>query len=96
MWGAWIETGTINREQFRPARRSPCGERGLKLNDEKVEWLLMLSLPVWGAWIETATKANRGTGGSRRSPCGERGLKHLTAYGSLGIFGVAPRVGSVD
>ncbi len=31
VWGAWIETRAIGDKGNKPASRSPCGERGLKL-----------------------------------------------------------------
>ena len=37
----------------RSRRRSPCGERGLKLYVYVYVYVYDLSLPVWGAWIET-------------------------------------------
>ena len=42
--------------RHRPAatahRRSPCGERGLKLNQRVIGSFRLLSLPVRGAWVE--------------------------------------------
>ena len=33
-------------------RRSPCGERGLKLQTQNALWTSWRSLPVRGAWVE--------------------------------------------
>ena len=60
------------------ARRSPCGERGLKYGRVAGDEHGVLSLPVRGAWIEISQAIRRRLQASRRSPCGERGLKwHL-------------------
>ena len=56
-------------------RRSPHGERGLKLKTgERVE-LQPTSLPTRGAWIEMNMCYLILTATNRRSPHGERGLK---------------------
>ena len=51
-WGAWIEiTGMLEPEKPTP-RRSPHGERGLKLKVDIYSPIEEASLPAWGAWIE--------------------------------------------
>ena len=56
-------------------RRSPHGERGLKLALEEDKDKDKESLPARGAWIEIVQRINRCTVFRRRSPHGERGLK---------------------
>ena len=50
--GAWIEMATSARFSSVSARRSPCGERGLKSAQARDSRRGLLSLPVRGAWIE--------------------------------------------
>ena len=53
--GAWIEIVCSCRALYPRHGRSPCGERGLKLNDATGQDTAALeSLPVRGAWIEMA------------------------------------------
>ena len=40
------------KANVKPLRRSPCGERGLKLHAGTQQRTHTLSLPVRGAWIE--------------------------------------------
>ena len=76
MRGAWIEI-VCSCSRFVPAaRRSPCGERGLKCNMlAKPPRGSLPSLPVRGAWIEIVSPWRCWHWCWRRSPCGERGLK---------------------
>ena len=62
------------------ARRSPCGERGLKLEREPQEERRVPSLPVRGAWIEMLSVVVLMLGRMCRSPCGERGLKYAQRH----------------
>ena len=55
-------------------RRSPHGERGLKLLDNRSVYGLNRSLSSRRAWIEILTRMRRSRLGCR-SPHGERGLK---------------------
>ena len=50
--GAWIEIVSSGVCPHKPARRSPCGERGLKSAPLRICSALRESLPVRGAWIE--------------------------------------------
>ena len=50
--GAWIEMGASSSTDGVLSRRSPCGERGLKLLVIIWVWTWCMSLPVRGAWIE--------------------------------------------
>ena len=52
MRGAWIEMTTCALSKRGFYRRSPCGERGLKLTNVRPYSLSHGSLPVRGAWIE--------------------------------------------
>ena len=52
MRGAWIEMQGNRRRHQAPHRRSPCGERGLKLEGIKAAINGVMSLPMRGAWIE--------------------------------------------
>ena len=74
MRGAWIEMFLRVLCRFFPARRSPCGERGLKWQQQRQRGRGGVSLPVRGAWIEIG-RSERPARPARRSPCGERGLK---------------------
>ena len=56
-------------------RRSPHGERGLKLPVHGHAAGCLASLPTRGAWIETSLEAGLAALDPRRSPHGERGLK---------------------
>ena len=56
-------------------RRSPCGERGLKLCCLRRGKLQAESLPVRGAWVEIDHSRRERKTSRSRSPCGERGLK---------------------
>ena len=65
--GAWVE---ITRSAVRCAacaRRSPCGERGLKYRGRPVRPLSGRSLPVRGAWVEISKSAH-GTPAMRSLP----------------------------
>ena len=57
-------------------RRSPHGERGLKLPGAQHSGLRLKSLPAWGAWIEITTGKAKAYLILSRSPHGERGLKY--------------------
>ena len=72
--GAWIEIQIGRGKWLAYARRSPCGERGLKSPPVVCRWIKTPSLPVRGAWIEMLYHIKRVVE-IRRSPCGERGLK---------------------
>ena len=50
--GAWIEIGMSRSKSVTFSRRSPCGERGLKLQGAVSDGVASVSLPVRGAWIE--------------------------------------------
>ncbi len=50
--GAWIEIQIGRGKWLAYARRSPCGERGLKSPPVVCRWIKTPSLPVRGAWIE--------------------------------------------
>ena len=73
--GAWIEIVYGARVFGDEASRSPCGERGLKLNQRVEGSFRLLSLPVRGAWIEILVIVFIPFRARSRSPCGERGLK---------------------
>ncbi len=73
--GAWIEMTARCGFCTRRARRSPCGERGLKYQVDAVGVGRSRSLPVRGAWIEMPYVYISGSARNGRSPCGERGLK---------------------
>ena len=73
--GAWIEIRNPISTPPQAARRSPCGERGLKCDAIAAEDEELASLPVRGAWIEITSYIMRAIWIVRRSPCGERGLK---------------------
>ena len=51
-WRAWIEISFITFIVFKIPRRSPLGERGLKLVWMICLTFLLLSLSAWRAWIE--------------------------------------------
>ena len=57
-------------------RRSPHGERGLKLMDKIIQIDGKESLPARGAWIEIFARTAQPCAAQRRSPHGERGLKY--------------------
>ena len=77
-------------------RRSPQGERGLKLRKERIMEKLLLSLSARRAWIEIPSgKASRKRTLSR-SPQGERGLKYLRTSHRQDSTRVALRKESVD
>ncbi len=78
--GAWVEISTIVQKQTSGKRRSPCGERGLKLLEEKAERDAARSLPVRGAWVEIGYGIQCVMLTGCRSPCGERGLKSKPAH----------------
>ena len=94
--GAWIEICLIFDPNLDTARRSPCGERGLKYHIVDAAELEALSLPVRGAWIEMANATQEAIMQQSRSPCGERGLKSCEARFNGALTSVAPRAGSVD
>ena len=73
--GAWIEIGGAGSEPGWGARRSPHGERGLKLDASITALWGARSLPSRGAWIEMDLHGVQLCVGCRRSPHGERGLK---------------------
>ena len=50
--GAWIEIRSGGGLHDHQRRRSPCGERGLKLPLRCSQIAAVRSLPVRGAWIE--------------------------------------------
>ena len=50
--GAWVEILNNARAAYVTTRRSPCGERGLKLTAKTGADGTMASLPVRGAWVE--------------------------------------------
>ena len=52
MRGAWVEIGINSVDNIGKARRSPCGERGLKSYKVKIKSRHVTSLPVRGAWVE--------------------------------------------
>ena len=93
--GAWIEMRKALFASACVARRSPCGERGLKFLGHKALACDVPSLPVRGAWIEMF-----------RSKSGRTLVASLPVRGAwieirlLGCandtFTVAPRAGSVD
>ena len=73
--GAWIEiSGQMSQQQFQQ-RRSPHGERGLKLTYLGYSPGTIESLPPRGAWIEIWNPLPGMVPATRRSPHGERGLK---------------------
>ena len=73
-------------------RRSPHGERGLKLQAEPVTCRDYVSLPPRGAWIEIPWRSAPWRSAPRRSPHGERGLKYFGAGGELSkIESLPPR-----
>ena len=53
--GAWIEIPTSRRTCRTIYRRSPQGERGLKLYRRQVLAFSQMSFPARGAWIEMET-----------------------------------------
>ena len=77
-------------------RRSPCGERGLKLFPFLPGVQDRLSLPVRGAWIEINQDGR--TPGRRTPSLPVRGawIEMPCLYASLKNQFVAPRAGSVD
>ena len=58
-----------------PFRRSPHGERGLKLREADAPEDGDRSLPARGAWVEITITPVRSHTAACRSPHGERGLK---------------------
>ena len=52
MRGAWIEMPSCPPVRGAEPCRSPCGERGLKYLNIRIDDKLRLSLPMRGAWIE--------------------------------------------
>ena len=94
--GAWIEISRRKGESRRDYRRSPCGERGLKLLYARAARHGKASLPVRGAWIEISR-------GRCRPRCGGRSLPVRGAWIEISprttpprSTRVAPRAGSVD
>ena len=55
--GAWVEIQTGANGDISGARRSPCGERGLKCIIAFYTVRKRLSLPVRGAWVEILYRA---------------------------------------
>ena len=53
--GAWVEMPRGRRGARPLPRRSPCGERGLKLPLVAAWRVSSSSLPVRGAWVEMRT-----------------------------------------
>ena len=68
----------IGGRRFPGQRRSPHGERGLKLTYEEILGKLNKSLPAWGAWIEIVARVENHDEAGGRSPHGERGLKFVS------------------
>ena len=58
------------------SRRSPHGERGLKLTALKNKIVKIESLSSWRAWIEMPVASRASHALRSRSPHGERGLKY--------------------
>ena len=58
MRGAWIEIRQRQYTLSRIARRSPCGERGLKFHIVCTLSDGLQSLPVRGAWIEISHRVH--------------------------------------
>ena len=74
--GAWIEIENAVPVFYGCDRRSPHGERGLKLPAVDETMLDGESLPSRGAWIEICRSTCTNVISSKgRSPHGERGLK---------------------
>ena len=97
MRGAWIEMGTATCGNGEKARRSPCGERGLK--SEKPPTLDAVTSsrsPCGERGLKYSNNAPFSLAAYRRSPCGERGLKWGICHRLERSSSVAPRAGSVD
>ena len=96
MRGAWIEIFLLSFHFALVARRSPCGERGLKCVEIFGAPESALSLPVRGAWIEINQAPPHGGGSPESLPVRgawiEMRLLNLTPE----EIKVAPRAGSVD
>ena len=71
--------------------RSPRGERGLKLKEQKKYMGNYMSLPPRGAWIEMRKFSDLFEHLQGRSPRGERGLKFTMRRRLLSITGRSPR-----
>ena len=58
--GAWVEIAATVQRSSSGVRRSPCGERGLKLSVARWRSGTPPSLPVRGAWVEISQLWCRG------------------------------------
>ena len=88
--GAWVEINWFPSPNASFTRRSPCGERGLKLAACARHLRRHRSLPVRGAWVEIVPKGTGFPGTARRSPCGERGLKFMHPVEGCGFESRSP------
>ena len=73
--GAWIEIKSSPPGFRRLARRSPCGERGLKLTFSSTFADLLGRSPCGERGLKSSAQCGCCRGRCGRSPCGERGLK---------------------
>ena len=94
--GAWIEICHKYKRTNSYARRSPCGERGLKWACSPWAWHSSRRSPCGERGLKYLSALHFWAGCMRRSPCGERGLKWGWAGACALALAVAPRAGSVD
>ncbi len=79
VWGAWIETFRTGTTPAIAFRRSPCGERGLKLPDELLSEISAGRSPCGERGLKRCFRQPTAPHKSR-SPCGERGLKQVDTF----------------
>ena len=94
--GAWIEIPCRRRGGIWAGRRSPHGERGLKLSLWMLFGLLAMRRSPHGERGLKSYLDGSGDAAQRRSPHGERGLKCAKLLTVMSRLTVAPLTGSVD
>ena len=95
MRGAWIEIAPAEGGFPVGSRRSPCGERGLKLVLMMLVSVMLGRSPCGERGLKSQMMTYLAIRNGR-SPCGERGLKSDKSVSTGGKLIVAPHAGSVD
>ena len=95
MRGAWIEILSLIGSCGNIGSRSPCGERGLKLQLVQLVQLLRKSLPMRGAWIEIVMRICR-IRLTWSLPMRGAWIEMQTESRKSSFRPVAPHAGSVD
>ena len=94
MRGAWVEIAATVQRSSSGVRRSPCGERGLKLSVARWRSGTPPSLPVRGAWVEIVA-ARTSASFAASLPVRGAWVEISILPGVPGLIWVAPRAGSV-